>query len=256
MPRPLYYLVRPGPVISLSSGSNPRGPVRLVPLIPVDQLPAWLEIVNAPRELAATDAIKMTAVFGANEDGQEGENSSVFEVRVLNSDTLTLPTVPPWPKEKSKTDEKDEDEDDDEDKRDSQALVSLKQHTRTRDIVIDKEAVKSINKTAMDDLISSIQTLSFTGEDIKNFQSEVVSKAVPIGGITVSSNAVVLEDLIDFENHRSEESKTANEKKADDRVAKVPVWRPKNGWPTQVKRSTSVNPCRHWCRTGFWYVNA
>ncbi|CAK7214334.1 hypothetical protein SCUCBS95973_002107 [Sporothrix curviconia] len=98
MPRPLHYIVRPGPTAVLPSGGLSQGPARLVPLITVDQLPPWLEIVGVPRQLAAEEAVRMVAIVGGGgEDcSSDGDgNSGVFEVRLLKGDTSTVPATPP-----------------------------------------------------------------------------------------------------------------------------------------------------------------
>ncbi len=61
-PRPCHYIIRPGPTATLPSGGTVQGPASLVPLIAVDQLPPFFEIVGAPRRLSPEDAVTMVAV--------------------------------------------------------------------------------------------------------------------------------------------------------------------------------------------------
>lgn len=51
-PRPQFFLIRPGLEQITAAGEVLVEPGTLVPLIPVDLLPGWLDIVDVPRELA------------------------------------------------------------------------------------------------------------------------------------------------------------------------------------------------------------
>ncbi|EPE08918.1 zinc finger dna-binding protein [Ophiostoma piceae UAMH 11346] len=69
MPDIQYYVVRQG-----------EAQERFVPMIPVDQLPDWLDVVGVPRELQAKDATKMTALLDI---GRKGGLGGTFQVRLL-----------------------------------------------------------------------------------------------------------------------------------------------------------------------------
>src|SRR4051794_27550343 len=56
-PHPLFFLVRPGVTVQTPSGPVQKQPGRMVPLIAVDELPDWIDVVGAPRELTAQQAI-------------------------------------------------------------------------------------------------------------------------------------------------------------------------------------------------------
>ncbi|CAK7198615.1 hypothetical protein SEUCBS139899_001279 [Sporothrix eucalyptigena] len=70
----------------MPSGGLSQGPARLVPLIAVDQMPEWIEVVGVPRQLEAKDTINMVAIVGHEVGGDE----AIFEVNVLEKD----PAVP------------------------------------------------------------------------------------------------------------------------------------------------------------------
>ena len=69
MPEIQYYVVR-----------QDEAKERFVPLIPVDQLPDWLDVVGVPREVQAQDATKMTALLDI---GRKGGLGGTFKVRLL-----------------------------------------------------------------------------------------------------------------------------------------------------------------------------
>ncbi|KAF7546203.1 hypothetical protein G7Z17_g8603 [Cylindrodendrum hubeiense] len=59
-PRPLFFLVRPGLERFTSTGELIVQPGTIVPLIPIDLLPEWLDICGIPRNLQPEDTVGMT----------------------------------------------------------------------------------------------------------------------------------------------------------------------------------------------------
>ncbi|ERS96061.1 hypothetical protein HMPREF1624_07597 [Sporothrix schenckii ATCC 58251] len=99
-PRTIYYVVRPGLATTLPSGGRFQAPARLVPLVAVDQLPAWVGIVGVPRELTPEQAAQMIAIASDSEadtagktdndesqHGQAGQSADdVFEVHIVTKE--------------------------------------------------------------------------------------------------------------------------------------------------------------------------
>ncbi|KAK0657278.1 hypothetical protein B0T16DRAFT_56590 [Cercophora newfieldiana] len=59
-PHPLFFLVRPGVTVQTPSGPIQKQPGSIVPLIAVDELPDWIDIVGAPRELTVQQTIGLS----------------------------------------------------------------------------------------------------------------------------------------------------------------------------------------------------
>ncbi|KAH7162957.1 hypothetical protein B0J13DRAFT_25122 [Dactylonectria estremocensis] len=59
-PKPLFYLIRPGEERFTTAGKLIAQPGTVVPLVPIDLLPRWLEIDGAPRSLQPEDMAGMT----------------------------------------------------------------------------------------------------------------------------------------------------------------------------------------------------
>ncbi|OAA56561.1 zinc finger DNA-binding protein [Niveomyces insectorum RCEF 264] len=78
--RASYYIVRPGRTTVLPSGGLAQAPGRLVPLIAVDQLPDWINIVGVPRVLQPAEAVGMVAIGGYERWGR----ADVLEQAVQN----------------------------------------------------------------------------------------------------------------------------------------------------------------------------
>ncbi|KAK4451681.1 hypothetical protein QBC34DRAFT_400458 [Podospora aff. communis PSN243] len=57
--QPLFFLVRPGVTVQTPSGPMQTQPGSIVPLIAIDELPDWIEIVGAPRQLTVQQTIGM-----------------------------------------------------------------------------------------------------------------------------------------------------------------------------------------------------
>ncbi|KAL1901948.1 hypothetical protein Sste5346_001654 [Sporothrix stenoceras] len=113
-PRVQYYVVRPGPVTMLPSGGRSQAPARLVPLVAIDQLPDWVDIVGVPRELKPEEAATMLAISSddnsfdtkvkiKDDDGDIDSNSNVFEVRIISQKNKATPGTVTSPKGKYKT---------------------------------------------------------------------------------------------------------------------------------------------------------
>lgn len=92
-------------MISLPSGGRSQAPARLVPLIAVDQLPTWVDIIGVPRQLKPEQAVEMLAIATSDlcsdtevkgEHGQDGEG--FFEVRIIPERAPTTPRTPSTPK--------------------------------------------------------------------------------------------------------------------------------------------------------------
>ncbi|EFX04167.1 zinc finger DNA-binding protein [Grosmannia clavigera kw1407] len=98
--RASHYVVRPGPTTRLPSGMVVQEPGRFVPLIAIDQLPDWLEVVGVPRQLLFSQAVDMIAIGAvARPSDLQIHNSTlanddVFEVRVLRRHDSDI-AVPP-----------------------------------------------------------------------------------------------------------------------------------------------------------------
>lgn len=106
-PRAQYYVVRPGPVTTLPSGGRSQAPARLVPLVAVDQLPEWINIVGVPRELKPEDAVQMLAIASDDnsikvkvEDDGGHDIDNVFEVRIVSRKNKATPAQSTSPKVK------------------------------------------------------------------------------------------------------------------------------------------------------------
>ncbi|KAK0632043.1 hypothetical protein B0T14DRAFT_490474 [Immersiella caudata] len=56
-PQPLFFLVRPGVTVQTPSGPMQTQPGSIVPLIATDELPDWIDIAGAPRELTVQQTI-------------------------------------------------------------------------------------------------------------------------------------------------------------------------------------------------------
>jgi hypothetical protein len=80
-PKPRFFLLRPNPNHATRPTTEP--PATIVPLIAVDELPDWLEIVGAPRELAVEQTAGMEGVGVFRREEEEGR----YAVRV-NRDVL------------------------------------------------------------------------------------------------------------------------------------------------------------------------
>lgn len=68
--KPTFFIVRPGPEIITATGEIIVDPGTAVPLVPLDLLPEWVEIVGVPRQLTIEQAHQMRNLgyFHAEED--------------------------------------------------------------------------------------------------------------------------------------------------------------------------------------------
>ncbi|CAK7211878.1 hypothetical protein SBRCBS47491_001272 [Sporothrix bragantina] len=277
-PRPLHYIVRPGLVTTLLSGGLSQGPARLVPLIAVDQLPAWLDIVGVPRNLPAEDAVKMVAIVGGSESGNAGDG--VYDVRVLQDNTSTVPATPTKPKIKVKIEE-------DDDK--TSLLASIPQYENIIGMNVDGATEDKTEDKEHDKDLPDIGALKITGDNDKITKNNNVTivpyeqfckivdrlneqprntKDVVVRSDKQSSESSTgsgnnsdgeVDNLIDIETFSVKGEATVNKGKFgvgnNDSKTTSNKGSPKGtktAWPAQKKRDTSaVKPCRFWCRTGF-----
>ena len=78
-PQPLFFLVRPGVTTQTPSGSIHKQPGPIVPLIALDDLPDWIDIVDAPRELAVEQTV------GLGNLGTIAKADGTYTVRIAYS---------------------------------------------------------------------------------------------------------------------------------------------------------------------------
>ncbi|KAF7548457.1 hypothetical protein G7046_g8667 [Stylonectria norvegica] len=98
-PKPQFFVVRPGLEKITSAGELIVQPGTLVPLIPIDLLPEWVDIVGVPRELSAEQTTGMTYLgpfhvekegyqmrfLQAEEDTSQGHGEVAMEGSVVDS---------------------------------------------------------------------------------------------------------------------------------------------------------------------------
>ena len=243
-PRPFYYIVRPGPTTTLPSGGLSQGPAHLVPLVAVDQLPTWLDIVGVPRELAAADAVNMVAIVGESNDNSDNAQG-VFEVNVLNGQG-----APSQGKTQMEVQTKDE------------------ENNSTDKVTITAEE-DTAEKNTCEEVLPDVSRLDLTMDNASGVDKKEIEQLLATAEDVVvatdqgcrSSDSGMVDDLIDIEtfqsngdnegraDHKSDEWSNADRRASN----KSSPRRTKTAWPAQKKRNvSSVKPCRFWCRTGYW----
>jgi len=78
-PRPLFFLVRTGDMPQTASDSIQEPQGHIVPLVALDELPVWLDIVGAPRELTVEQARSLSNL------GTFPKPDGAYAVRILAS---------------------------------------------------------------------------------------------------------------------------------------------------------------------------
>lgn len=109
MPQPQHFIIRPGEKSQTTVGSVIH-PGELVPLIPLDQIPEWVEIVDVPRFLRPSDVANMyglgtvakTGMYDVKVHVPETETirhvkneKTTKEAQVSSEGCAVLPTAPP-----------------------------------------------------------------------------------------------------------------------------------------------------------------
>ncbi|KAK3341230.1 hypothetical protein B0T25DRAFT_335092 [Lasiosphaeria hispida] len=84
--QPRFFLVRPGVTQQTPSGAirEELGPI--VPLVPLDELPPWLDIVGMPRELAVEDTVGMVNL------GPIAKPEGTYSVRIMYQPSSPAPS--------------------------------------------------------------------------------------------------------------------------------------------------------------------
>ncbi|ORY62177.1 uncharacterized protein BCR38DRAFT_486447 [Pseudomassariella vexata] len=87
VPLPQHFLVRPGTTKHTASGTA-MIPGPIVPLIPIDQLPEWLDVVGIPRDLTVEQTMGLCNL------GTVARSSDYYDVHLLNDVRLMTAASP------------------------------------------------------------------------------------------------------------------------------------------------------------------